>query len=151
MVEKQYEYVIDPDANCIFIRHHGPITRDSVVARGEGVAVDSGYRENLNRLIDVRGCDIKLSPDDMSFIASMMRNSQTKSGSYTEILLVDSLLAHGVVRMMMSFVGQKNISYMILHATDPEVEEKMYASLGLPKDYPLPDFIQLSNPALSQK
>ena len=151
MTEKQYEYVIDQDANCIFIRHYGPITRDSVIARGETVAVDQKYRENLNQLIDVRGCEIDLSSEDMGFIASLMRNSETKSGSYTEILLVDSMLAHGVVRMMMSFVGQKNISYMILHTTDPDVEQKMYASLGLPKDYPLPEFIKLDSPALSKK
>ncbi len=151
MNKTTYDYLIDQDANCIFIKHYGPITKESVVARGEGVAVDCNYRENLNRLIDVRGCDVNLGPDDMSFIASMMRKSEAKHGSYTEILLVDSLLAHGVVRMMMSFVGQKDISYMILHTTDPDIEQKLYASLGLPNGYPLPDIIQLSSPELSQK
>lgn len=143
MKTDSYEYVIDPDVNCIFIRHFGDVTQDIVVERGEGVAKEPTYRPNLNRLIDLRGCNINLSRDALAHIASMMQKVTLTRGSYTEVLIVDSLLAHGVVRMLLSLMDEKQVSYIILHSTDAELESKIRASLGLPCEFDIPSFISM--------
>lgn len=143
MKTDNYEYFIDPDVNCIFIRHKGKVTQEVVVQRGERVSLEPNYRPNLNRLIDLRGCEIDLSREALVHIASMMQKATVSRGTYTEVLIVDSLLAHGVVRMLLSLMDEKQVSYIILHASDKDLELKVRASLGIPREYQIPELISM--------
>jgi len=143
MKSDRYQYLIDTDVNCIFIRHTGLVNQDIIIQRGEEVSRATTYRPNLNRLIDLRGCDIDLNRDALMHVVNMMQKASISRGSYTELLLVDSLLAHGVVRMLLSLMDDREVSYTIMHASDPELEVKIRISLGFPRDFRIPSFISM--------
>ncbi len=138
-----FEYLIDPDINCFFLRHYGVFDLDIIIKGNKALEADKNFRWDLNRLVDVTNCELKLTSDDIRLLSDHI-SSRTQTGScYKGGYIVDSSLAHGIARIFESFVHSPSNSYQIFHSDKETVQEDLREWLSLEKSYQFPQFMSM--------
>lgn len=143
MKNSGFDFEIDVSVNCIFIKHFGLFELDTILKRGEACANDPLYGKNLNRLVDVTGCDEMLSAEDLRSISVLVESQSSDRGSYKEALFVDTMLSHGVARMFDSLKRNMSVEYQIFHNDTQNVQAELKAWLGIPEDYKFPNIMSI--------
>ena len=64
-----YNFFIDPDTNCIFVRHSGTVTLDEIAALHDGLVGRDDYSRNMNVLRDMREADLSSEFEYQAFKA----------------------------------------------------------------------------------
>jgi hypothetical protein len=145
VINSGFEYSIVNEAKCFFVKHYGVLTKEILMNGNKAVAEDSAYRRGLNRLIDVSGCSLDLSPDDIRFLAAKKLTIQHSDVSFRGAYLVDTTLAHGVARMFNSHTGKDNSEYKIFDINVIKNSQAVLDWLHLPEIDMVPPFISLRN------
>ncbi|MFT6558512.1 hypothetical protein [Sneathiella sp.] len=143
MATTGYNYKIDLIANCIFIKHYGSITFDSLRERSNDTGAHPDHRPGLNRVLDLTGCSIEIDPAGIRAVAGYIKEQSALRGTYTEILIVDSALAFGFGRVISGLLDEDFVRYLILYADAPNLGADVKKALSLGNDYLFPDFLAI--------
>jgi len=141
MKNSSFEFEIDLDANCIFVKHHGVFDLEQVMTRANRVGADPNFRKSLNRIIDATTCDFDFSADDLRQIWTRINREIEERGSYKEVLLVKTPLAHGLGRMFDGLSPVAEIEIRVYNTNESECFKNFKAWLGLSSDIRFPEFM----------
>ncbi len=138
-----FEFFIDLAVNCVFVRHYGVFDLDTTIARGKAISADHSYRADLNRIIDSSGCTLELTSEDLRTISEFIGSEAASRGTYREAILIDSLLGHGLVRILDGHAPSPTIEFQIFDTRKETANEEVRNWLNIMPDHPLPEFINL--------
>ncbi|WP_169545605.1 hypothetical protein [Sneathiella aquimaris] len=141
MATTGYKYKIDLVANCIFVKHYGSITFDSLRERSNDAGAHPDHRPGLNRVLDLTGCSIEIDPAGIRAVAGYIKEQSALRGTYTEILIVDSALAFGFGRVISGLLDENFVRYLIFYADAPNLGVEVKKALSLNDEYLLPEFL----------
>lgn len=141
MKNSGFEYEINLDVNCIFVKHYGIFDLNQVMARANRVGNDPQFRKSLNRIIDATTCEVDFSADDLRQIWVRINEEVDQRGSYKEVLLVSSPLAHGLGRMFDSLSPVAQIQIRVYNTNETDCFKNFKEWLGLMPDIRFPEFI----------
>ena len=136
-----FEYIIDPDANCLFLKYLGAVTSESVIRQATTVIEDPLYKKNLNRISDFGGCQLDINTDGIREIALIAQKQREQRGEYREAMVVDSQLAHGLARIYDGFLQNTDREIQIFNSNDKHSIEEMAHWLSIPKECVFPNFM----------
>ncbi|WP_169545604.1 hypothetical protein [Sneathiella aquimaris] len=143
MTNSGFEYSIVKEAKCFFVKHYGVLTKEILINGNKAVADDCAYRGDLNRLIDVSGCSLELSSDDIRLLSSKKLTTQYSDLSFRGAYLVDTTLAHGLARMFNSRMPNGNSEYQIFDINLIKTPQVVLDWLSLSDIDVVPTFISL--------
>ncbi|MCG8492515.1 MAG: hypothetical protein MI743_12925 [Sneathiellales bacterium] len=141
MKNSGFDYEINLDANCIFVRHYGIFDLNQVIERGNRVAKHPDFRKSLNRIIDITTCEVDFSADEIRAVWSRINKEIDQRGSYKEVLLVSSPLAHGLGRMFDSLSPVAEVQIRVYNTKEHDCFKNLRKWLGLVPDIRFPDFM----------
>ena len=131
--DPKFRIYVDRAANCAFIRHVDVISLQILMARANALHNHPDFHNNMNKLIDMRGCRIDITADEVRIYSNQSIGLGAKGIAYKAAILVNSDIAHGMSRMFMSFFNNANIQGKIFNSP-----ENALAWLGLGADFNLP-------------
>jgi hypothetical protein len=121
------EHRIDEVVGCVFSRVFGTLT-DEECLHQSSLKADPAFRNDLNQRWDFRGVDgIQVTSETVRRLAA---SNPFGSGS-RRAAIVDSPLAHGLVRMFAAYAGDTPDDVRVFE--DPKEANE---SLGLASDVP---------------
>lgn len=145
-----YKFQIDLEAGCIFIRHYGVINLERVMERVALVRKHPDFKPDIQRVIDTTDCEIDISADEIRSFWGNIGQDIDKRGRYKEAIIVNSPLAHGMVRIYESLLPFGQIEVQVFNSDNPEIWAGIRAWLGLPMNVRFPEFMKherMSTPA----
>ncbi len=144
MKNSSYQFIIDPAAHCFFIKHFGVFDLDIVSEGNKALEQHIDFKWNLNRLIDITGCTVALSNDEVRLMSERIIARETEGAPYKGLFLVDSPVAHGLVRVFGSIVSRPSNTYQILNVDAAKTDFDPRRWMRLDKEYVFPDFLSLA-------
>ena len=112
-----------------------------VTERIELVRQHPDFQANISRVLDVSDCEIEISTDDIRSLIENISRDIDKRGSYKEAIVVNSQLAHGMVRIYESVKPFSQIEVQVFNGDNPNVWAEVRSWLGLAPDIRLPEFL----------
>ncbi len=143
MRNSSFEFFIDLPANCIFAKHYGIFDLEASITRGKAVAADDCWQKGLNRMIDLTGCVIDWETEDVRTMSDIISSQASSRGTYREAFLVDSLLAHGLLRILDGIDPSPTIEYQIFDNRKGAVRGDILNWLQVDANHSIPGFISL--------
>ncbi len=145
MRNSSFEFLIDPPANCIFVKHHGVYDYDIIIERGQAVASHEDYCNGLNRLVVVTDCQPDLELDTLRKLNELIASQSKTRGNYREAIFLNNLLGHGFARMFDSLKQHPGVEYQIFHLDTENVISQLKEWLHLKPRYQFPEFLNISS------
>ncbi|MEH6403217.1 MAG: hypothetical protein V7750_07590 [Sneathiella sp.] len=118
-MSKSFKIYIHQDVNCVFIKHYGDLTLESVLDRFKGIKNHPLYSPPTNFCVEMFDCEINLSEDDLRVITEYV-NKRSYLGQYKNAVLVSSTLSYGIIRMWHAKTDTGNVSTEILNSKTKE-------------------------------
>jgi len=103
------------DVNCIFIKHYGDLTLDSVLERFKGIKNHPLYLPPTNFCVEIFDCENKLTESDLRIITEYV-NKRAYLGQYKNAVLTSSALNNGIIRMWQAFTDNGNVTTKIFNS-----------------------------------
>ncbi len=147
-VDPNYQFQIDPDVNCVFVKHTNKLTVDIIFNRYEDIFSDPQMRPNLNYLINYAESDNQMEPRDIRSLADFLNKNKEIRGECMHAVLSGTRVGYGYSRMLDSLynAGQtdkkrevKTLIFNISEYADPNIPlQEAMKWLGIPIDYVFP-------------
>ncbi len=141
MKNSGFDYLIDPSTHCFFIKHYGVFNLEIVGEGNKALMSHKDYKWDLNRLVDLTKCELDLTTDDVRTLSNAVTARNSADSQYRGAYIVNSALAHGMLRIFETLVQSPVNDYQIYNSDTPKLENQVKTWLGLSDTYLLPDFI----------
>jgi hypothetical protein len=136
-----YQFVIDRNIQCVFVKHYGLLDLDILLDGNKAVLSHADYDRNLNRVVDISDCDLGLTSEDLRFMVKLFQKQETQRGAYLEAFLVRDMLSHGMARIFSSMIQKQGIECQIFNVNDSNALAAMKQWLQIDPVYIFPDFL----------
>ncbi len=143
-----YKIFVDPNVNCVFVKHTNQLTVNIIHNRYEDIWQAPNTKPGMNFLIDCTECSNELSEEEVRALATFLNSKQEFLGDCKQAILCNSFIDHGYSRMLDSLCRANKtencscITTMICNTedfTDPVAPiRKIKKWLELDPNYPLP-------------
>ncbi|MBL4739641.1 MAG: hypothetical protein JKY12_01525 [Sneathiella sp.] len=123
-MDSSFKIYVHQDANCVFIKHYGDLTLESVLERFRGIKHHPLYSPPTNFCVEIFDCENKLTQDDLRTITEYV-NKRAYLGHYKNAVLTSSALSYGVIRMWQALTDTGNVSTEIFNSKTNDDREEL--------------------------
>jgi len=138
-----FQMEFDLDMNFVILKHLGVVDRKTAIERSILLRDHSLYRQGLNRLVDVRNCIFDMNVQDIREFADILKQNRGLSSIHKEALIVDTLLNHGLFRVLVGMMSTTAIEFRIFKADSPTLAIDIKQWLDVPDEYQFPEFVDI--------
>ncbi|WP_169568287.1 hypothetical protein [Sneathiella limimaris] len=144
MTNSGFKYFIDPPHTSMFARIFGvlsfPIAKEMAIT----ARTDTSYENHFHTLTELSGVKFELTSEELRQIAIFINTNWPTDGKIHACMILDSELAHGLVRMYDTFVEGRADSPQIFRTDTPNLKNKVIEYMELPSDHQFPDFLSFA-------